>query len=145
MNKAPIDYEKTITDTVDKICNYYDKYVEKRAGKMSIEEYNKYKKAINDIRVNGKKSQWYMEYGWDKNYDLFNFAGNSRRVIERFFSAVRDYKDYKAKRLGTEIQERVLLDEVKCVNIKIAGEFLAPLKELFVPASYYVSRVSIVK
>ena len=144
MDNAPIDYEKTIADTVDKICDYYDKYVEKRAGKLSVQDYNKYKNVIVKLRSDAKKDDFYKRYGWFQNdfCDLANFAGGTRQVFERFFGDVSDYKERKTQKLLTTTEERNLINAVKSVNIKIGGEFFAPLKELFVPASYYVSRGS---
>lgn len=143
MNKMPIDYEKSIKNTVEKIADFYIDLLKKKAGKMSVDEYNRLMKAANSLVASEKHPDFYKNYGWMKFdfVDLFLLNPSVRTAVENFFGCVQEYKNRKnivgSNYLDTE--EKNLANAIKKVNIKFGNEFIATFKDLFVKPERYLS------
>lgn len=145
MNNMPIDYEQSITDTVKKISDFYIEALEKKAGKMSVDEYNRLMKAANSLVASEKRPDFYKNYGWMgfDFVDLFMISPSVRTTVENFFGCVQEYK--KMKDMGLrylETEEKNLANAIKKVNIKFGNELFATFKELFLGPERFLTRVS---
>ena len=118
--KSPIDYEKTIEDTVKLICDYYKGKIEREAHKMSKEKYAILLDAHKQLVEKSKDDCFWKNRSWYSWADLLNLS-DMRYLAERFFEAAKDYKDRKALNLDYSMEEERLSNEVKTVKIMAAS------------------------
>lgn len=146
MNNMPIDYEQSITDTVKKISDFYIEALEKKAGKMSVGQYEKLLNTAKSLVSVEKLPNFYKNYGWMgfDFVDLFMISPSVRTTVENFFGCVQEYKNRKnivgSNYLDTE--EKNLANAIKKVNIKFGNELFATFKELFLGPERFLTRVS---
>lgn len=145
MNNMPIDYEQSITDTVKKISDFYIEALEKKAGKMSVGQYEKLLNTAKSLVSVEKLPNFYKNYGWMgfDFVDLFMISPSVRTTVENFFGCVQEYK--KMKDMGLrylETEEKNLANAIKKVNIKFGNELFATFKELFLGPERFLTRVS---
>ena len=143
MNNTPIDYEKSIEDTVKKIADFYLNVLKKKAGDMSVEQHNRLMNAANSLVECTKQPRFYENYGWGRFdfVDLFLLNQSVRGAVEDFFCCAQEYKSRKYINGGKylEQEEGNLANAIKRVNIKFGNEFLAIFKDWFVDPKRFLA------
>jgi len=146
--QKPMDYKKTVKDTVEKIAEFYEAKLEKIENKISKEKYQGYVEGIANLREGGDIDNWdyFEKYGYMDSYDVLNLNGNVRGTVEKFFGVVREYVDAKnRKALLFGDEEKNLMRMVKIVRLRICGGMFESLKDMVLPNNYFMLRSDITR
>jgi hypothetical protein len=141
VNPRPIDYEKTIADTVEKAAKYYTQKLSEVPPKKLV---SLVKLAVN-IKVlregkDIKNTDFYMDYRWLKPDMQLNLLDDALfQTMIKFFATVREYIDRKNKKQNMTRIEQELAMRVKDVNLKIGSTLFEPLRNMFLSPSHFLS------
>ena len=141
----PIDYDKTIEDTVTKVANYYDKKLKKLSGKTSYRNMVVWDKSLCILRKGAdvKNNAFYAEYCWlTPGMELNRLDDELWQTMIKFFAVAREYLDYKQHNLNMTWVDQELAVMVKQVNLKLGNTLFESLRDMFTPVNGFMSRRS---
>lgn len=143
--QKPMDYKKTVADTVHKIVVYYEAKLKKVENKISGKKYHSILAALDNLRDGADidNLDFYRNYVW-MNGDIGNVISLDydmwHSCVMKFFSIVREYIDARSRGFSTKAEEEKVMRIVKLVNLKISGGILEGLKDVILPDSYFMVR-----
>lgn len=137
----PINYEKTIADTVEKAAKYYmQKLAENQ--QQGLAYVVKLSENINVLRKGKdiKNTDFYMNYRWLKPDMQLNLLDDALyQTLIKFFATVREYIDRRNNKQNMTQVEQELAARVKQINLKIGGALFMPLRNMFWAPSHFLS------
>lgn len=144
LKQKPIDYRKTVADTVDKIVKYYKAKLKKVENKMGERKYAGTVAEIDNLRQGAdiENVEFFKNFGWTKDFggDMVNLDPNMREYVTKFFNIVRNYVEAKNRGFSAQEEEKKVMRIVKLVNLKIGGGLFEGLKDMVLPDSYFMAR-----
>ena len=138
----PINYEKTIADTVEKVAKYYMQKIAENQ-QQGLAYVVKLSENINVLRKGKdiKNTEFYMDYRWLKPDMQLNLLDDALyQTMIKFFATVREYIDRKNNKQNMTHVEQELVARVKQVNLKLGCALFEPLRDMFWAPSHFLSR-----
>jgi uncharacterized protein YaaR (DUF327 family) len=148
--QKPIDYKKTVADTVDKIVKYYKAKLKKVENQMGDRKYAGTVAEIDNLSQGAdiENVEFFENFGWTKSFDgdMVELDLNMwQEYVSKFFNIVRSYVDAKNRGSLAREEEKKVMRIVKLINLKIGGGLFGGVKDIFLPDNYFMARSKVVE
>lgn len=147
--QKPIDYVKSVADTVEKIVKFYETKLESIRNNITEDRYNKYKIEIEHLRkgANVEDVTFFTYFKWDHADDSGKLASDLYKLdkdfwpeVDKFFNGVKAYAEARHNKLSLDTSEAELNRLIKIINLKIGGGLFLNFKNNLLSPLHYMTR-----
>jgi len=140
--QKPMDIEKSVADTVEKIAKFYEIKLEKIKDKLSEKKYQEMQNGIAVLRSGAdvNNTDYFNNYGWFDIGVLRYIDEEKWESTSDFFIVVANYVKAKEGMWLSKEDESEIIKAIKMINLKIGGGIFAEFKNVFLPAGHFMTR-----